>query len=67
MLAIASSIAGGLGCSMVAVAAPKRSGNSRVAPRPKVKAIGAVVMTTSPGAMRKWVAAKVSQGASMSR
>ena len=40
-LAIASSIAGGVGCSIVAVAAPKRSGNSRVAPRPKVKAIGA--------------------------
>jgi hypothetical protein len=30
---------------MVAVAAPKRSGNISVAPRPKVKAIGALVIT----------------------
>ena len=47
---------------MVAVAAPKRSGNIRVAPSPKVKAIGALVMTISPGAIRKCVFAKVSHG-----
>ncbi len=52
---------------MVAAAAPEASGNITVAPSPKVKAIGALVMTMSPGAMRKWVFAKVSHGARMSR
>ena len=32
-----------------AAAAPKRRGKSKVMPRPKVKAIGALVMNTSPG------------------
>ena len=52
---------------MVAAAAPKASGNISVAPSPKVKAIGALVITTSPGAIRKCAFAKVSHGARMSR
>ena len=66
-LAMASSIAAGLGCSIVAVAAPKRSGKSRVAPSPKVKAIGALVITMSPGFIAKCAAANVSHGLSTSR
>ena len=65
--AMASSIAGGVGCSIVAVAAPKRSGNIRLAPSPKVKAIGAEVMTMSPGFSARCAFAKVSHGARMSR
>ena len=47
--AIASSNFGGPPCSIVALAAPKRSGNIGVMPSPKVKAIGALVRKTSPG------------------
>ena len=66
-LAIASSNAGGLACSSVALAAPKRSGNIGVIPSPKVKAIGALVRKTSPGLGPMMCRAKLSHGASTSR
>ena len=57
----------GVACSIVARAAPKRSGNSGVMPSPKVKAIGALVMKTSPGFGPTRCFAKLSHGASTSR